>query len=258
MRRGLLSAPREKFCPMDMQSFYQELDAASALGDAGALERFLVRSLTDADGRKAYGDYAAIAQEMVRFYQLTGQFDKAEAASNDLLLLLEELGMEDSAYFAAVLMNHANGYRDAGKLDDAENFYERSVRTAGAAADAEPSLFGAIWANRGIAWLMTKRAREAEAAFREAAGIFENNGLKTDPLYISALAGIGEALVMEGDYPNALASYERAKDEVLAQDGKGRSYALLLDNCAAVADRMNDTVSAAEYREEASRVRNSS
>ena len=105
---------------------------------------------------------------------------------------------------------------------------------------------------------MTKRAREAEAAFREAAGIFENNGLKTDPLYISALAGIGEALVMEGDYPNALASYERAKDEVLAQDGKGRSYALLLDNCAAVADRMNDTVSAAEYREEASRVRNSS
>ena len=240
---------------MEMQSFYQELDAAAALGDAGALEKFLARSLTDADRRKAYDEYAAIAEEMVRFYQLTGRYDKAEAASNDLLLLLEELQMEDSAYFAAVLMNHANGYRDSGRADDAEEFYERSLRTLAVAEDATPALSGAVWSNRAVACLMSARPREAERAFRETVRICEEAGLTGDPHYISALAGIGESLAMQGDYPDSLAAYERAKEEVRFQDGEGKSYALLLENCAAVCDRMRDAVSAAEYRAEASRVK---
>jgi hypothetical protein len=68
------------------------------------------------------------------------------------------------------------------------------------------------------------------------------------------MAGIGEALFREGNPADALAAYEAARDVVKAQDGEGKSYALLSQNCAAIADSMHDPVSAQSYRSRAEEI----
>jgi hypothetical protein len=269
----------------DLNAFYGRLDELFSGGDSGAIEKYLIKSLMEANENQDYEAYAAIADEMIAFYQMSGQYGKAEEASNDLLLLLEELQMDQTDYFAVVLMNQANSYRDEGKPEQAEEFYLRSENTLhtmrelhapGATAGlvfSDPAardtaemagavgfdermarLTGTLQSNRAILYLKEMRYREAEQEFRSANGCFDSIDAQDDPHYIANMAGIGEALFREGNPADALAAYEAARDVVKAQDGEGKSYALLSQNCAAIADSMHDPVSAQSYRSRAEEI----
>ncbi|WP_130837919.1 tetratricopeptide repeat protein [Lachnoclostridium sp. Marseille-P6806] len=235
------------------EEFYQALDLLSQNGSAEEIEEFLVRSLLRADKEKNYEAYAAAAEEMVRFYQMTGQFDKAEAASNDLLLLLEEMEQDDTEYFASVLVRHANGYRDAGRYEEADRCYRRAGQILDRIQGGAESV-GTLFSNMGMNHLAEGGFYEAEACFREANRAFESGELFRNPYYASNMAGIAEALYRQGSPAKALAQYEQLRDFIEKQDGRGKSYALICRNCAAVCDGMGDAATAAEYRAEAASV----
>lgn len=113
---------------MDVNVFYQTLDDLFTNNELTKVEPYLTASLSQAREDEDWQAYIAICNEMIGFYRSISQHEKAYQASEDVLLLMEELQMEDTEHFATVLLNSATAYRAGGRYRDA---YEQYMRAAG-------------------------------------------------------------------------------------------------------------------------------
>lgn len=121
---------------MDVNVFYQTLDDLFAGSELAQVEPYLIASLAQAKEDEDWQAYIAICNEMIGFYRSISQYEKAYQASEDVLLLMEELQLEDTEHFAAVLLNSATAYRAGGRYRDA---YEQCMRAAGIYAGLIPA-----------------------------------------------------------------------------------------------------------------------
>lgn len=213
-------------------------------------ERRLQAALKQADEEKNYQAYADIASQLVGFYQMTEAYEKAEAVSDDLLLLLEELQMDRSEYFAMVLLQLGDIYQGQGKKKEAEDVYRRCENLLGQISAGEESLALCFW-HMGMFYLDTEEFEKAESAFRCSNDHFVKGELAEDPRIVSNTAGIGEALLRRGKKAQALAEYEKALHMLEEKNAKGDGYGLLCENCAVIAESMGDAEKAAFYKERA-------
>lgn len=113
---------------MDINVFYQTLDDLFTNNELTRVEPYLTASLSQAKEDEDWQAYIAVCNEMIGFYRSISQHEKAYQASEDVLLLMEELQMEDTEHFATVLLNSATAYRAGGRYRDA---YEQYMRAAG-------------------------------------------------------------------------------------------------------------------------------
>ena len=121
---------------MDVNVFYQTLDDLFANNELAQVEPYLTASLSQAKEDEDWQAYIAIGNEMIGFYRSVSQHEKAYQASEDVLLLMEELNLEDTEHFATVLLNSATAYRAGGRYRDA---YEQYMRAAGIYAGLIPA-----------------------------------------------------------------------------------------------------------------------
>ncbi len=78
------------------------------------VEPFLTGCLDEAREEENYGIYIGTGNELLRFYRETEQFKKALDLSEDLLLLMEELQLDETEHFATVMLNVAAACQAAG------------------------------------------------------------------------------------------------------------------------------------------------
>ena len=236
-----------------MNELMTEIGALLEEGKTREAEGKLQSALNQADEDKNYESYAAIASQMVGFYQMTGELDKAEAVSNDLLLLMEELQMEQSEYFAMVLLQLGDIYQEQGKEKEAEYTYLRCkslLEQIGGSEEAAALCF----CHLGLFYLAAESYEKAEEAFRTSNEHFSKGEIADDPRIISNIAGMGEALLKQGRSADALSEYEKALHMLEVRDAKGDGYGLLCENCAVIAEAMGDSEKAAFYRKKATEV----
>lgn len=237
-----------------MNELMTEIDALLEKGKTQEAEEKLQSALKQADEDKNYESYAAIASQMVGFYQMTGEYDKAEAVSDDLLLLLEELQMEQSEYFAMVLLQLGDIYQEQEKKKEAEHTYLRCERLLKQIGGSEEAL-ALCFCHEGMFYLAAESYEKAEEAFKVSNEYFAKGEITEDPRMISNIAGMGEALLKQGRSAQALAEYEKALHLLEEKNAKGDGYALLCENCAVIAESMADPEKAAFYRKKAEDVR---
>lgn len=135
---------------MDVNVFYQTLDDLFTNNELTKVEPYLTASLSQAREDEDWQAYIAICNEMIGFYRSISQHEKAYQASEDVLLLMEELQMEDTEHFATVLLNSATAYRAGGRYRDA---YEQYMRAAGIYAGLIPPddyRFAGLYNNMGM------------------------------------------------------------------------------------------------------------
>lgn len=113
---------------MNVDKFYEELDAYFAKQEIGQAGLFLTASLEQAKEESDYGAYISICNEMIGFYRSISAFDKAYVAAEDALLLMEELQMEHTEHFATTLLNAATAYRAAGDYATALRYYQQALQ----------------------------------------------------------------------------------------------------------------------------------
>lgn len=113
---------------MDVNVFYQTLDDLFTNNELTKVEPYLTASLSQAKEDEDWQAYIAVCNEMIGFYRSISQHEKAYQASEDVLLLMEELQLENTEHFATVLLNSATAYRAGGRYRDA---YEQYMRAAG-------------------------------------------------------------------------------------------------------------------------------
>lgn len=184
---------------MTAQEIGNVLDRLLEGGETEKAEAYLISLMEKAKREEDYASYIVIGNEMIVFYRRISGFEKAFAAAEDVLLLMEELQMDQSAHFTETLLNAASVYMEAGQPRQA---YACNAQAAG----------------------IYERILPFEREERE----------RLETGYGMALTGAGEACYRMGDYENSLRFYEKALREVESQWGKGESYAMLCKNCSAV------------------------
>ena len=263
---------------MDINVFYQTMDDLYGNKEFGQVEPFLVASLEQARTDEDYQAYVVIGNEMISYYRSVSEFEKAYQASEDVLLLMEELQLEDSEHFATVLLNSAAAFSAGGRYRDAYELSARAAKIYGVVLAPGDARLANVYSNMSMlldamgetqramsiatealsvirkqpnnksaeAAMLTNLAllesrlgkEEAEAHLLEAVAAFETNGGQTEVHYSGALAGLGEFYFGKKEYEKALKYYEKACAQVKECFGENQSYEMLSANCAAVRERL--------------------
>ena len=113
---------------MDIQNVLDKLDRLFADNRVDEVEPFLLSRLEQAKEEKDYGSYLSIGNELIGFYRSVSEYEKAFAISEDVLLLMEELQLDNTEHFATTLLNTATAYRAAGRYEEALADYARALR----------------------------------------------------------------------------------------------------------------------------------
>lgn len=255
----------------------------------------MLSALEEAKEREDYGLYLSVGNEMIGYYRSVSQFQKAYRISEDMLLLMEELQMDQSAEFATVLLNTATAYSFDGQFETALQFYRRTEQIYHLLVRPEDYLFAGLYNN--MSSLLEKMGRNEEAlellmkALRilqnypdrqmEAATNFTNLGLlylKTGDYesgkkcvaqavsmfealdtpashYSAALSALGEICYHEKDYEQAVSWYEKTLTEIERHYGLNLAYAVVCENLANVCREADKPDQAERYLGKAREVR---
>ncbi|MBD5508703.1 MAG: tetratricopeptide repeat protein [Lachnospiraceae bacterium] len=113
---------------MNIDDFFARLDSYFEKNEVEKIDAFLVSSLEQAKEEEDYAAYISICNEMIGFYRSVSAFEKAYNASEDVLLLMEELKLEGSEHFATTLLNAATAYSMGGDCAHALRLYRQAMQ----------------------------------------------------------------------------------------------------------------------------------
>lgn len=113
---------------MTIDGIFEQLNGLIERREWEKVEPFLAGCMEKASELKNYGIYIAIGNELLDFYRETGQFEKALNVSEDILLLMEELQLEESEHFATVMINVAAVCQAAGRDEEAYRYDVRALK----------------------------------------------------------------------------------------------------------------------------------
>ena len=133
----------------------------------------MLSALEEAKEREDYGLYLSVGNEMIGYYRSVSQFQKAYRISEDMLLLMEELQMENTEHFATTLLNAATAYRAAGDYATALRYYKQALQIYNGILPPEDYRFAGLYNNMSILFEKTEENEEAIASAEKALAIIE-------------------------------------------------------------------------------------
>lgn len=150
---------------MNVDKFYEELDSYFASQEIDKVDPFLTASLAQAKEEEDYGAYICICNEMIGFYRSISAFEKAYVVSEDVLLLMEELQLENTEHFATTLLNAATAYRAAGDYETALRYYRQAMQIYDGILQPGDYRYAGLYNNMSI---LLEKTEENEEAIRYA------------------------------------------------------------------------------------------
>lgn len=280
---------------MTTNEFIKKLDGLFAAGEYEQVEPFMLSALEEAKEKEDYGLYLSVGNEMIGYYRSISHFQKAYQISEDMLLLMEELQMDQSAEFATVLLNTATAYSFDEKYELALRFYRRAEQIYHLLVSPDDYLFAGLYNN--MSSLMEKMGRDEEALSllmkaleilqnypdrqMEAATNFTNLGLLYLKMgddesgrkcvaqavsmfealdvpashYSAALSALGEIYYREKNYAKAIEWYGKTLEEIERHYGLNLAYAVVCGNLANVYREAGDEEQGKIWSEKAGKVR---
>ena len=114
------------------------------------IEPFILAQIASAKENENHAAYITFSNELIGFYRSIGQHEKSLLISEDILLLMEELGLEESVHFGTTLLNAATAYRAAGKSMESLKCYERALVIYESTLPHEDERFAGLYNNLSL------------------------------------------------------------------------------------------------------------
>lgn len=272
---------------MDIQKVLEGLDLLFKEHKIDEIESYLLEALQTAETEADAGCEITILNELIGFYRDSSQFFKAITACETVLALMKQLGLEESIPYATTLLNVANAYRAAGKLEESKSYYESVEEIYKGELAPNDFRFASLNNNLSLLYQEMQDFEKAceclekaleialcyEDAKMEVATTYANLATsllklgkqkeaalnlqkalsifeadeEKDFHYSAALSAMGEVKYLEGDFEAAAEYYRRALDEIAINMGK-ESQAY-----AVVAHNLNATLDQLQKKNELQR-----
>ena len=194
---------------MNINDFYQKLDGYFAQHDTGAIEKFMIDSLTTARTENDTAAIVAVSNELAGFYRASGNIDEAIKLSQKVLQLLKNMGEETSENFAVALQNGANIVMVAGEHETALQMFRTAESILAYRGFGSDYRMAALCNNISALYREMENYEEAEkAALRSLEIIVSMPQYKLE--MATSLVNLGEVQTRLGKYEDAKAPLEAA------------------------------------------------
>ena len=194
---------------MNINDFYQKLDGYFAQHDTGAIEKFMIDSLTTARTENDTAAIVAVSNELAGFYRASGNIDEAIKLSQKVLQLLKNMGEETSENFAVALQNGANIVMVAGEHETALQMFRTAESILAYRGFSSDYRMAALCNNISALYREMDNYEEAEkAALRSLEIIVSMPQYKLE--MATSLVNLGEVQTRLGKYEDAKATLEAA------------------------------------------------
>lgn len=254
---------------MNVQEILQHLEELFAKQDIQAVEPFMTQQLEEAFERKDYHTCITIMNELIGFFRDISQYDKSLSYCEQVLLLMQQMGLEGTLPYATTMLNVANALRAAGHHKESLAFYEgifpiyqkelepedernaslfnnlsllyQEMQDFEAAVVCQKKALEIIeqgddiikvaitHSNLGASLLQLGKIQEAVSHLQTALEIF-NQWEEKDFHYNAAMAALGNAYYILGEYEEARNCYLIALKEQYKHCGKSEGFYRILDN----------------------------
>lgn len=259
---------------MDINKVLEGLDRLFAENRMNEVEEYLTQALYTAESEKDDASKLSIMNELIGFYRVTSEFDKAVRYGEQAVQILKAMNMEGTIPYATTLLNIANAHRASGSLKEALELYRQIEVIYKSNLDSKDFLIASFYNNIALLYQEMGDYESAVSSLRKALAIAEtydnaaseiattysNLGASLLRLgrneeakemlkeainryekigergyhFSSALSAMGEAYYRDGDYNKSLTYYESAASEIYNVFGENAAYKVMQENIAAV------------------------
>ena len=109
---------------MNVELVLSQLDSLIENRRTDLVEGYLREKMEEAAEEGDRRAVITLMNELISYYGGTGEFEKMVEYCQQVLLLLQEMGMKGTIPYAATLLHVADAYREAGLLSDAMRAYQ--------------------------------------------------------------------------------------------------------------------------------------
>lgn len=162
---------------MDINEILKKLDDLLKQNEIEKVEPFLLQCLEEAKETESYGVYISVCNELIGFYRSISNYRKSLDVSEDVLLLMEELQLENTEHFATTLLNVATAYRAAGEGEKSYAYYMRAMKIYEQLLEPDDYRFASLYNNMSILLFEQGKDEKAAGELEKALTIIEKSDL---------------------------------------------------------------------------------
>lgn len=162
---------------MNIQDVLEKLDKLFSLGQINKVEEFLVQNYKIANEEGDSSSALSILNEMIGFYRVTTQFDKAVSVIEDINNIIEGMDIRDSFGAGTSYLNIATIYRAMGSIESAKEYYQKTEEIYDRQNRNEHQQeVISLYNNMGIFFQEIGEYENAITYFNRALALLPNNG----------------------------------------------------------------------------------
>lgn len=264
---------------MNIEVVLSQLDDLFANHQVNRVEDFLMGKLKEASEEGDQNAVITLMNELIGHFREMGEADRSVEYCHQVLLLMQNMGMEGTVPYATTLINVANAYRAAGLLRESMAAYQGTKAIYEDRIASDDFRYASLYNNMsllfqemgdfesacdcleralGIVSLYNDARIEAAVTYTNLAAsqlklsryeeAIEN--LKKafslfemdedrDYHYSGALSAMGEAQYMAGNLAESARYYQLALKEIERNMGRNKAYEITLQNLNAVTMQMS-------------------
>lgn len=265
---------------MELDKILEQLQELFGTYQIERVETFLEEKIEQAFAAGDMSTVITLMNEMIGYLRDTGKNDKALYYCDRVLALMKQERLEGSLPYATTLLNVANAYRAAGRLQESMVQYRTVLRLYDGRVAQDDMLYASLFNNmsllyqemgdfenacrclkNALAIVMTKPDKRIETAVTftnlaasqlqlgELPEAIENlkkafsifdMDEEKDFHYGGALAAMAQAQYLMGNLEASAQYYKKALHEVKKHTGESQSYAVILQNLNEVTKAMEN------------------
>ena len=199
------------------ETFYQQLDAYYAAGDAAGAEAFLIAARDAAEMAENQRDLATIYNELMGHYRTAGNWVECERAMKGLLRAIRALHLKRGLEWATFTLNIANAQRAMGMLTEAERNFLMVRDEYEAALEPGDYRLASLYNNIGLTYRAKGQASIARSYFEKALAIVREIP-EAGVAVAATCSNLADLLTDGGDLDDASA-YAHEAIEALSKPG---------------------------------------
>ena len=263
---------------MDMEKTLQELDRLFATYQMDKAEGFLENKMAEALLAGDEGALITLLNEMIGYLRDAGKYEKCCMYCDKLFEVLERNGLQGTVPYATSLLNIANAYRAAGRLEESMTNYKVVLLIYQSQLEDDDIRYAGLYNNmsllyqelsdyesacecqeKALAIVSTKNDARIETAVThtnlaasllklgkyqeamkhlQAAFSIFEMDEQKDFHYSGALSAMGEAQYLAGNLEASAAYYRRALAEIEKNTGRSAAYEIVAQNLHAVEEKL--------------------
>ncbi len=194
---------------MDIRKTLDELDNLFEKKRYGEVEGFLLTEIKEAKAECDRSSLLTLFNELTGFYRSSGRSCEAVALGEDTILLMKEMGLEESVPYATTILNVATAYREAGRIDESMMYYLDALEIFSNTVPENDMRIAALYNNMSQACIANKDYEAACDFLRKALTIADQTkGAEIEEAVTSANLAI--VLMKMNQLTEALTHIERA------------------------------------------------